>query len=170
MCQKLWSEINNTFPFMHEHRPGEDQLYLAVHLKFNLNKKSSHAMVKGKESMSLLWRYSDMHLQVWDQYRLCYRYFTSVKPVIAVAVSSSRPWTPSKLMHWTIAGSIIAVNCQYEHLWSTLALLPSLWDKWLTWVRRLLSSYGTFLVGSKLNYHQLLVNTSQYFHAVSSTP
>ena len=27
MCQKLWSEINNMFPFMHEHCSGEDQLY-----------------------------------------------------------------------------------------------------------------------------------------------
>ena len=30
LCQKWWSEIDNMFPFMHEHRPGEDQLYLAV--------------------------------------------------------------------------------------------------------------------------------------------
>ena len=103
----------------------------------------------------------------WDQYRLCCCYFTSVKPV-AVAVGGSGPWTPPALMPWKcIAGSILAVNCQCEHLWSTLALLPSLRNRWLTGVRRVLSSYSTFLVGSK---RQLLVYTSQYFHAVSSTP
>ena len=50
---------------MHEHRSGEDQLYLAVHLKFNSKSDncSASAMMKGRERKSLLWWYSDTHLQ-----------------------------------------------------------------------------------------------------------
>ena len=90
------------------------------------------------KSMSLLWWYSDMHLQAMGpvQALLPLLYECQID-----CCGSQWQWTVSSTRTYALKmycwqHNLLAVNCQCEHLWSTSALLPSLRDKWLMGVKK----------------------------------
>ena len=123
MCLKLWSGIDNMFTFMHEHRSGEDQLYLAVLLKFN------------SKSCLMLWWKAERQVKAclycggiqtciceqWDQYRLCCHYFTSVQLVKLLwqwTMNSTRTYhIPLKMYCWQHYWMLIFNASIWEAFW-----------------------------------------------------